>query len=269
LTALLTFKYEDMVITYYKIGSGPDPMLAFHGFGQNASVFSIWEQELGNDFTIYSLNLFFHGSLWPYGDMPLECDQLEEIMLRFLADNRIDRFSISAYSIGAKFALIIAHRFFTKINRVLLLAPDGLKLNCWYRVATGTSFTRAVFRYFVDHGNTFMGITNLAGKLGIVNSSTIRFVNSQMANAEKRNRVFFTWIVFRKIYVNPGLVAAKLNEKKIQVFFFIGEKDRIITLNRVKATIKLFNNSELILLPVDHHHLISGFVEWFKDRPRK
>ena len=269
MTGIQTFENKDIILTYYVIGNGPSPMLVFHGFGQNASVFSSWEEAIGHDYTIYSFNLFFHGSQWPYGETPLENDLMEDIFSQFLIKAGIDRFSLAAYSIGAKFALVLAQRFYLNIDRILLLAPDGIKLNFWYRVATGTSFSRSVFRFIVNNDGILMGILKLAGKLRIVHDTTFRFVNTQMANIEKRNKVFFTWVVFRKLFVNSALLAARLNEKNISVIVFIGDRDKIITANKIKPIIKLLNNTELISLPVDHHHLISGFYDWAKGRSGK
>jgi pimeloyl-ACP methyl ester carboxylesterase len=268
-TGLLTFEYREIVLNYYKIGNGPATMLAFHGFGQDASVFSPLEEELGRDFTIYSINLFFHGSKWPFGEKPLEVDLLEEIFSKFLSQAGIERFSLIAYSIGAKFAMVISHRFSRVVDRILLLAPDGLKLNFWYRLATGTALTRSVFRFFIDHGTVFLGITKLAAGIRLVHASTVRFVNSQMANAGKREKVFLTWVVFRKLFIKSGLLASKLNENKVQIFIFIGEMDRIITPGKVQQANKLFNYSQLIILPVNHNQMIPGFIEWLRGRSGK
>ena len=43
-------------------GNGPELLLAFHGFDNNADDFRLFEPLLGQQYTIVAVNLFYHGT---------------------------------------------------------------------------------------------------------------------------------------------------------------------------------------------------------------
>src|SRR5690349_1525098 len=57
----LRFNYKKSAISYYRFGSGPKPVICFHGYGEDASIFEFLAKYAGNQFTFYCLDLPFHG----------------------------------------------------------------------------------------------------------------------------------------------------------------------------------------------------------------
>jgi pimeloyl-ACP methyl ester carboxylesterase len=266
MTDLQTFEHKGVILTFRIIGNGSSSILAFHGFGQNASAFDSWEKVLGQTYTIYSFNLIFHGSLWPYGEKPFGMDLLEEIFDEFLKTKALSRFSLAAFSIGAKFALVLAQKFSGRIDKLILLAPDGIKPDFWYQLATGTSAFRWIFKHLITDPGIFLWLVNFVDKFRFIPLSTTRFVRVQMSTKEKREKVYYVWVVLRMLKINPRRLANILNNDKVNTRIFIGDEDKIITRDHVNKLLKWLNNKELVILKVSHHHLICGCADWIRFR---
>lgn len=100
--------------------NGNRPLLMFHGYGQDASVFKHIEG--------YSIELFFHGnSIWNKGEEPLEKSEWKDIIDEFLNKNNITTFSVLGFSMGGKFALATLEAFPGRVKEIILLAPDGVQ----------------------------------------------------------------------------------------------------------------------------------------------
>src|SRR5687767_8509330 len=102
---------------YRKLGNGPKVLLAFHGFGQDISFFSPVAEALVNEFTIYAFDLFFHGKSWLEKEhAPLSKALLADLMQRFLAKEKVEKFSVTGFSMGGKFALSVLESFPEKVH---------------------------------------------------------------------------------------------------------------------------------------------------------
>src|ERR1700749_4801027 len=59
---LTSHYFENSFVTlhYYKFGNGPQNMLCFHGYGMHGKQFISLEPALGQKYTFYGFDLFFH-----------------------------------------------------------------------------------------------------------------------------------------------------------------------------------------------------------------
>ncbi len=52
--------YRRNVLHYVKAGNGPEPLLVFHGFGQDHTLYVPLLKSLSPRYTLYIIDLFFH-----------------------------------------------------------------------------------------------------------------------------------------------------------------------------------------------------------------
>src|SRR5258708_7224352 len=143
-------EYHGSKLFYYKYGVGQKAILLFHGFGQDHTAFNSWIEVLKGDYMVYSFDLFFHGdSVWTSSD-PVEKADWKEIIELFLRKEKIVEFELSDCSMGGKFVLSPLESFPDRIKKIALIAPDGIKVNFWYRLATYPFLMRALFESFVS-----------------------------------------------------------------------------------------------------------------------
>ncbi len=95
---------------------------------------------LDQDFTLFAVDLPFHGATeWCEG-LDFTPLQLMDILEQILAEHGCQQRMVSllGYSMGGRIALSIMNQFGLRLGCVVLLAPDGLRLNFWYWLTTQT-----------------------------------------------------------------------------------------------------------------------------------
>lgn len=255
------FSFEDSQITYRKLGSGPAALLAFHGFGQSHTAFNPLETAIDNRFTLYSIDLFFHGNSRYAGTSPLTKTNWRQLIDHFLKAQSIDRFSLMGFSLGGRFALATAEAFPDRLDQLLLIAPDGITFNRWYWLATESQLGRWLFRYTLRHLSILTSLGHTLTTLGLLNRTIMRFAEIALATPEQRTLVYKSWIQFRQIRSDSTLIANLLNNNRVRVRFFAGAFDRIVPGSYILPLTKQLRYYELTVLKTGHNRLIELMAE--------
>jgi pimeloyl-ACP methyl ester carboxylesterase len=233
--------------------TGDSPLLMFHGFGQDASVFKRIQG--------YSIDLFFHGnSVWPKGEEPLEKSEWKQLISAFLDNNNIEKFAVMGFSMGGKFALATLEAFPDRVTNIILLAPDGIKTSFWYSLATYPIAFRNLFKSMISDHKRFLMIATISKKLGLIDKGVLRFVETQMNSEEKRKRVYYSWVVFRHLKFDINNIKELITANNIKLQLFVGKYDKIIKAKNMKSLTSGIRNGELHILDAGHNDLIKEYI---------
>lgn len=244
-------------LSYQREGTGPTPLLLFHGFGQSRSAFQPIVDVFSSTFTLYSFDLFFHGSSkWNHHEVALEKDFWKDLIGEFLKQNSIDTFSVLGFSMGGKFAMATLEAFPDHVTEIFLLAPDGIKTSFWYSLATYPLAFRKIFKSLIDHPKRFHAIATNAHRLGLIDKGILRFVEYQMNTEEKRTRVYYSWVVFRHLKFDLRKIAALINEKNIRLTLLVGKYDKIITASNMQRLLSHVKDYRFEIINAGHNDLI-------------
>jgi pimeloyl-ACP methyl ester carboxylesterase len=255
--------WNGSILFYEKAGSGPEALLLFHGFGQDHSAFLSLTQTLSGRFTTYSFDLFYHGkSVWHNQGQPLTHEEWKAILNRFLTAEKIDRFSVLGFSIGARLAFATCKTFPSVIDNLILIAPDGIAKNFWFDIATFSSLTRRIFKSTVERPGLFTVLANFARRTGLMNASLIHFAESQMKSEEKRKKVYYTWMVFRKLAHNKDELIRMIANRKTLIY--LSKDDQVIPLRKINGFLSKIDSSAVQILDSKHHHLIPAVTRLLK-----
>lgn len=216
---------------YFVYGNGPEFLFAFHGFDNDANDFSCFEKALGKRYTIIAINLFFHGkSFSEKGEFrPGFSDKdLKELFNCFLDEFHCSRFSLLGFSLGGRVVLQLAIDFAERINRIFLLAPDGIKISGWYKFVTHWRIGRRLFKRIVQQPERFFLVAKLFRRLRLVGRKQYMFALSHFDSRAKREKVYNVWMIFRNVLPDPYLVKVALEENQVSLHLFFGAYDTII-----------------------------------------
>ncbi len=262
--------YRNARLHYTRTGSGSQVLLAFHGFGQNRAHLRPLAAQLSGRFTIYSFDLFYHGqSFWGDRENPLTKQAWTEMLSRFLSEQKIERFALAGYSLGGKFVLATLESFPDRTTEIILVAPDGIKTNFWYSLATYPVWAQRLFRSTVTKPQRFQSIALWMRRLRIVDKGILRFAQSQMDTREKRHRVYFAWMVFRELAFDMNHIAALINGNRIPVVVFLGRYDKIITAPNMRRLLDKVPGAQLIVLEAGHSRLIESVAEYYAKQEKR
>jgi pimeloyl-ACP methyl ester carboxylesterase len=261
------FEDPKALLHYSEYGEGKKVILCFHGFGQTSSHFHELEEVMKEEYKIYNFDLFYHGqSFWHQKDKAISKDYWASMIARFLKEKRIDKFSLLGFSMGGKFALSIFESFPDKIEKIILIAPDGIKTSFWYSLATYPVGARFFFRRIILKPNLYFNIVKFLRFFRIVDAGLLRFANTQMITKEQRRRVYYTWIVFKELKFNMNKIAALFIQHQVKLEMFLGMHDKIITEKNMNMLLHKLNQYDMHLLEAGHSNLIKAVTEFLRKR---
>lgn len=242
-------------------GHGPEPLLLFHGFGQDHRAFASHFEMLLPDYTVYAFDLYFHGqSTWGPGETPLSKKYWKEIFSAFLAQQNLTRFSLGGFSLGGKFVLATLEAFPEKVNAVFLMAPDGVKTSFWYSLATYPVMFRKLFKSMIVHPSRFTTLTRAFLTLGIVDKGLLRFAEHQMNTPEKRHQVYCSWVVFRDLRFDLRHVALLINTNAISLTLTAGKYDKVIRPKNMRRLLRHVKTYRFEILECGHNGLVRASI---------
>jgi pimeloyl-ACP methyl ester carboxylesterase len=245
--------YKHSIINYYVYGSGTKILFFLHGYGENGSSFELLEKHLGTDYTIYAIDFPFHGETqWN----EQEAFTVDDLLFVFHSINSKEDvpFSMLAYSMGGRAAMHFLQQGSEKIERVVLVAPDGMHINFWYWLATQTSAGNKLFHVTMNNPRWFFQFLDTAGKLRILNKSIIKFVHYFLDNKEERILLYRRWTVMRKFKPDLNYIRKICSENNILLYLVFGSYDRIILSKRANA-LKHEKNIQIKIIEAGHQLL--------------
>ena len=129
---------------------------------------------------------------------------------------------------GGRVALSLYDRQPEVISKLVLLAPDGLKINFWYWLATQTYPGNKLFALTMNKPAWFFGFLKILNKAGFVNASIFKFVNYYISDKQVRCLLYSRWTAFRNLKPNLSSVKTNVLKHQTQVRLLYGKHDRII-----------------------------------------
>jgi pimeloyl-ACP methyl ester carboxylesterase len=230
--------YKNSQVSWYRFGSGQQPVICFHGYGESGSYFSFLEQNAGNQFSFFAIDLPFHGKTeWNEG-LDFTSEDLWQIINTILKENRSklliadSRLSLLGFSLGGRVALSLYQAIPDRIEKIVLLAPDGLKVNFWYWLSTQTWIGNKVFYFTMQNPTWFFGFLKIFNWLGLVNSSIFKFVKYYIDNKKVRHELYNRWITLRSLRPNLSKIKSLINQHETRCRLIYGKHDRIILSER-------------------------------------
>lgn len=230
----LQLTYKNSQVSYYRFGSGPKQVICFHGYGEEATLYSFLEKYADNQFTFYAIDLPFHGQTkWNDGLNFSHIDLYQIVRTILLETNeqqktRNEKLILMGFSLGGRIALSFYQSQPESVEKIILLAPDGLVVNFWYWLATQTWAGNKLFAFSMKYPGWFFAFLKMVNKLGLVNVSVFKFVNFYIGNKEARQLLYQRWTGLRKLKPNLERIKKLIRQYKTPARLVYGKYDRII-----------------------------------------
>lgn len=219
--------YKNSHIACYRFGKGNQPVLCFHGYGEEGTAFSFLAKEFENQYCFLAIDLPFHGKTEWKESSPFTTDDLLKISKQVLASFS-QKPLLMGFSLGGRVALSLYEAAPAGFQKLVLLAPDGLKVNFWYWFSTQTSIGMKLFSFTMKHPGWFFGFLKAMNKLKLVNASIFKFVKYYIDNEEMRMQLFQRWTGLRRLKPNIQKIKSAIGVNKTTVQLVYGLHDRII-----------------------------------------
>jgi len=254
---------------YKKYGTGPLPLIAFHGFNRSPADFEAFEKYLGNRYSIIAPFLLFHGG------SRFETDSVTDAFSRaalfgsfkaLLDENKADNFSVLGHSFGGRLALNLTEMGLPGQKELFLLAPDGLRFHPGYRILTGSLTGRFLLKKFSENPSFVIAAIRALQHLGIYHEKSATFFINNISHASVRQKVYRSWMSHRETIPSLNNVAAIINKNRIRTKLFFGKYDTIIPVSAGKKFAGMLSDPDTLqILECGHriyekHDLISSLI---------
>jgi pimeloyl-ACP methyl ester carboxylesterase len=254
----LFLTYKSSQVHYQLAGRGKRPLFAFHGYSDSAQSFDLLEEYLEDDFTLVAIDLPFHGKTnWKEG-LTLTPANLIEIIETISKDfsQPHSKICLLGFSMGGRIALSLLQNMPWKVEKIILLAPDGLYISKWYWVATQTFLGNKLFNFTARYPGWFFSMLHTGRKLSLIKQNVYKFSFSSMQEKKLRDDLYTRWTTMRKFTTDLKKLKSIILSNKITVRLIFGEYDHITRANggeKFRTGIEPY--CQLSILPCGHNVL--------------
>ena len=141
---------------------------------------------------------------------------------------RFGRWWVMGYSMGGRVALSLLEYAPEKIAKLILLAPDGFKMNGWYWLATQSRPGNLAFRRIMHRPHSLFRMLRIAGKLKLLNPGIHKFMFRYIGDPQVREELYDRWTVMRGFKPDIRSIRSVIRERQIPVNLLYGRHDHII-----------------------------------------
>jgi len=256
-----TLRVGHAVLAYDVQGQGSRALLLFHGAGQDRTVFHHLPESIKATYRIYAFDLFFHGESEWNSSSPVSKSDWKALLTRLCEDEQVDTWSVLGYSIGARFALATAEMFPRKTKTCFLVAPDGIADSPWFSLSTSTAVGRWIFHYCTQSPTLVPKTLHLASKFRLIDPDAGRFIEHQLNNTQKRERIYRVWTLYRDLSFDLDDLAETLAQHAIVVRAYVGTRDLMIRTEPIRKFLKRLKSAHLEVIDANHRRILSNALE--------
>ena len=98
-----------------------------------------------------------------------------------------------------------------RIEKTLLIAPDGFKINTLYSFSAKTKLGRWVYRGVIRNPRPILKLADGLRSMRFIDSKLHRFVHYHLRDEETRQKVFDSWLIFRDFQPNLNALSSLVN----------------------------------------------------------
>ncbi len=232
-------------------------IFAFYGYGQQAEVFLPLAEKIKAKYNLLVVDL-------PYqNDLPvIEKKQFEFFINELIKKYQVKKITGISYSMGSRFNLVMAECLPEKIEKLILVAPDGIHLRWWNKIATNTSLGHFLFSYFVKSEDVYLNLLSLLYNVKLIPKSMYAFSKWHMRDTECRTKVYHAWMNMKQLIPDLDTLNKVKTEHNFDIIAYFGKEDTIINGTCVKKLATKIPSANIVLLNKGHNLLD---IELFND----
>lgn len=243
-------------------------VFALHGFARPLEDFIPFVQAWPERCAFISVHLLHHGKSGPDVekrrlDDAIEPEDLLQILIEIASHEGVSTVKpdLIGYSIGGRIALSLIAVDPKKWNRILLLAPDGLKQSPFYGLTVHTQAGKAIWFAIDKHSEQVLLWADRLLKWKLLSPHMHAFIGFHLSSHAMRMAVWNGWRAHRRCWPSHRSIASALSQLGGTIDFCFGSHDRIIPIKNARRLRKM-----TVSMPkVNFHSIPSGHGMLRKD----
>lgn len=213
---------------YHRYGAGSEVLIAFHGYGEDASFAAPLSVLLAAKYTIYSIDLPHHGSSNWKDEAKILPKHLAAAVKGIMASHHRSKVTLLGYSIGGRICLSLVQDMPDCISKVVLVAPDGLRANPYYYFFTRTGVGRFLFRNMLQQPAPYLRAIDWLRDMKMVDIWRHKFVMNAVKTKEKRQQLLHAWPAVSLLMPAASKLKQIIRAYSLHLDIYMGAYDRIM-----------------------------------------
>lgn len=242
-------------------------MLCFHGYGMHGKQFISLEPALGQQYTFYGFDLFFHKetklkdqSLHTIKHNRITKKQLAELIEEFCQYESIDRFSVIGYSMGSHYATVVVEELGNRVDEYIVAAPSSLNPGLLIRFFSKYKAGNKLLEKLSLSEKALIRLLNFTKWLRLIDETGRNILYKEIDTPELRFNFYACFTYLRLLETNEPQLMKTLTENNIRSIFIFGNRDIMYPPSIGKAFFTRFKQAEIIILEADHEMIDQNFV---------
>ncbi len=223
----ITLKYGHHEIYCQVNGQGEELLIAFPGYGSTVDFYTPALPLLAHRYTTWVVDLPLHGkTVWKKPMFTIQ-DFTGIIQLILQRTGQL-RFNLLGHSFGGRAVLTQVPIFGKRLDKVYLLAPDGIINPGLMTVSWIPKWLRHLTSGWVEQSHRLLPFAEWLHRRKWMSSGSYRFAEFYLKTKERRQQVKMYWLSLANFQVDLPSVKTTIKTNQITTVVFIGKKDKII-----------------------------------------
>ena len=234
-----------------RFGTGPNLLIALHGFSDRARMFAVLEPALAERYTVVAVDWPFHGQTEWTKKTFTKADLLG-IVRQIVEDEGKERFSLMGFSFGARLAQAMLPELVYQLNHLYLLSPDGVKTKGMGMATRTPMWVRRLLYYFLQNPNWFIQLVRWGRSMRLVPPLIHHFLTNNLNRPERLQRTFGCWLAMDSFYLRRRRIKSILQESQVPTDVYIGLNDAMLRQATLKKQFEGMPNVQVFWLEEGH-----------------
>ncbi|MDB5121649.1 MAG: Alpha/beta hydrolase family protein [Sphingobacteriales bacterium] len=260
------FEHSLAKIHYYKFGNGSKSMLSFHGYGMHGKQFKVLESVLGDDYTFYGFDLFFHKET-RLVDQSIENvkkgitkKQFSDLIQAFCNYENIDRFSVIGYSMGTFYATTVVEELANRIAEFILISPSSIRPGNVIKFLSLNKIGNRFLERLTSSNKGLLRLLSLLRRVKVVDDIGYNILYKEIATPELRFS-FYACLTFLRFWnTNEAHLVDVLNKNSIKSIFIFGKRDPMYPQHIADHLIPKIKDATKLVLDENHEMINHNFA---------
>ena len=247
------FEWRKSSISYVEFGTGPELLIAFHGFRQESSIFLQFQETLSEKYRVIAVDLPHRGDTIWREENELSVNDLRDLMAVFLNSlGHEGSIHLMAYSLGGHYALGLTIVKPELVKRIYLIAADGVGSKKFMRFITHNFLGKLLYRSFLYFPYPIFALLWLMKISKAMKPHVAKFFRNSIRTFELRKGLFPIWESAARMNFTPEQAASALSTYKIELRMLYGRFDNVISHRDAKTFASMVPDSELVVIDQGH-----------------
>jgi pimeloyl-ACP methyl ester carboxylesterase len=256
----ITLAYPFGQVQALRFGRGPRLLIGIHGFADRSTAFLQLEPALGELYTIYCIDLPFHGeTVWSKRRFTRE--HLAGILLDIAAQTGHDRFSVMGHSMGGRILLSLLPLIGDRLDQMLLFAPAGLQKRLLFARLLTPLWLRRWARRIMLNWDRLPGWFYRLKRWRIIPRYAAGLAELHFSSLPRRQRLLNTWVSLYDFPIRPMVNGRYLRRYQVNTWIYLGEHDRAIPPAEGQSFVACFPEVHLRIINENHFLMTETLCE--------